>query len=249
MRMSSARVSNLVETHYSRKLCPRSLKLLFTQADRFNSTRWWIDVSQVGLRTDITSLASKRIYFPSDTRILQRGCIWVSPGWDSRFNSPLPKPSLPVDSNNPNFTTYQTIYEMTVLHKPFQETSEFRLFRKMIDEGKYPYGLRSLKELHARGERIIKLWKSLETWGYQVDEETNPWDTPHFYITENGEISLGRHANHRVAFMRSLGIRWAPARIGGIHFSHFSAFGGARISLLDQILAISSQHGELIKVS
>lgn len=80
-----------------------------------------------------------------------------------------------------------------------------------------PYGLQSIDDLVLRGQRLLALIEEMRRHGYLVKPGQKKWDHPHLYLFKNQSLAFGRHANHRIAIARELGMRTIPVRFGGIH--------------------------------
>lgn len=198
--------------------------------------KFLIDLSRAQFRLDVTGLMQGGTRIASDTRSFHRGRLVVSPGWDSSFEKAIISPNQISSPSDYRYVTHETVRLMFVEGVAWQETPEYSLFFEQLIRGEQPYGIDSLEKLHARGRKLQHLWDSISEKGLQPCEVFGRpwWDEVHFYIGGNGQVGLGRHANHRIAIARTLGIMEAPALLGGIHPDFASS------SLLDGEISFES---------
>lgn len=180
------------------------------------SPKIWIELRQANWRLDVTGLRKSGVSMAADIRNLNRGNIVVGAGWELDFQHSL---SSQTTIQSYRYNTYETVRSMFVEHLHWQQTPEYHSFLDQLRVGHTPYGIKSEEELNQRGDQLKKLYEDMRCKGYKMSQSVGSdyWDEAHVYIDAKGELCLGRHANHRIAIARLLGVTRIPVLLGGVH--------------------------------
>lgn len=183
----------------------------------------------------------------SDVRDFNRGCLVVGDGWQDFHQKKIIAPNAVAKPSDYRYVTHETIRLMFVEGVEWKKTPEYESFRTQLMLGKKPYGIETEDDLERRGSELVSLYKSIAAVGVKPAESVGSprYDDAHFYLDRAGKVGLGRHANHRVAIARLLGIRWVPAIFGGVHMEYAARFDSDVASIGESCLFKLTEVGAL----
>lgn len=198
-----------------------SLDLIQIDTPMRRSDKVWIDIRKVKWRLDVTGIVASGTSLASDVRDYNRGPLIVGEGWTKEFQHPMQlNPAAVTNNADYRHGTHSTVRMMFLEGKPFTDTPEYELFRSKIESGTSTgYGITSMGELAQRGVKLQLLYENMKIAGFRPSQLVGQpyWDEAHVYVDPEGDLCFGRHANHRMAIARVLGINKVPVLIGGIH--------------------------------
>lgn len=224
--------------------------LLRIDSPATRSRKFLLDLAYVEYKLDVTGMRAAKIPMAADMRSRNRGPLVIGAAWHSGYKKKIIEPTAIAKSGDYRYVTHETIRLMFCEGVDWRKTPEYEALQAQLLAGRKPYGLETLNDLEQRGRELVSLYKSISEEGVKPAEDVGrpPWDDVHFYLDETGEVGMGRHANHRFAIARLVGLRWVPAILGGLHVHYAAQFDAEREKVREVSLSNLVERGIIQKL-